>query len=193
MENFHIDATDLAWLEGIEDTDQCLHGHGIAVIGERRLEYGCTVSATALYLLKSLTEDHMIYEDNQLLPCCGFFLIPDQAEENVYISGDNLDGLKHLLKSYARNISTLASKANIRRDLLAVQDVSMPTVDSYLAALRKLFVVCDIPAWCPAIRSSASMRSTPKRGMCDPSVAVAALGATPEYFLTASIMVRRSQ
>lgn len=88
-----------------------------------------------------------------------------------------------LLKSYARNISTLASKANIRRDLLAVQDVSMPTVDSYLAALRKLFVVCDIPAWCPAIRSSASMRSTPKRGMCDPSVAVAALGATPEYFL----------
>ena len=88
-----------------------------------------------------------------------------------------------LLKSYARNISTLASKANIRRDLLAVQEVSMPTVDSYLAALRKLFVVCDIPAWCPAIRSSASMRSTPKRGMCDPSVAVAALGATPEYFL----------
>ena len=88
-----------------------------------------------------------------------------------------------LLKSYARNISTLASKTNIRRDLLAVQDVSMPTVDSYLAALRKLFVVCDIPAWCPAIRSSASMRSTPKRGMCDPSVAVAALGATPEYFL----------
>ena len=88
-----------------------------------------------------------------------------------------------LLKSYARNISTLASKANIRRDLLAVQDVSMPTVDSYLAALRKLFVICDIPAWCPAIRSSASMRSTPKRGMCDPSVAVAALGATPEYFL----------
>ena len=88
-----------------------------------------------------------------------------------------------LLKSYARNISTLASKANIRRDLLAVQDVSMPTVDSYPAALRKLFVVCDIPAWCPAIRSSASMRSTPKRGMCDPSVAVAALGATPEYFL----------
>jgi predicted AAA+ superfamily ATPase len=88
-----------------------------------------------------------------------------------------------LLKSYARNISTLASKANIRRDLLAVQDISMPTVDSYLAALRKLFVICDIPAWCPAIRSSASMRSTPKRGMCDPSVAVAALGATPEYFL----------
>ena len=59
----------------------------------------------------------------------------------------------------------------------------MPTIDSYLAALRKLFVISDIPAWCPAIRSSTSMRSSPKRGMCDPSVAVASLGVTPEYFL----------
>ncbi len=88
-----------------------------------------------------------------------------------------------LLKSYARNISTLASKTSIRKDLLAVQDVSMPTVDSYLEALRKLFVISDIQAWCPAIRSSTSIRSMPKRGMCDPSVAVAALGASPEYFL----------
>ena len=88
-----------------------------------------------------------------------------------------------LLKSYARNISTLANKTSMRKDILAVQDISMPTVDSYLAALRKLFVISDIPAWCPAIRSAASMRSTPKRGMCDPSVAVAALGADPEYFL----------
>ena len=87
MANFHIDAANLHWLEGIEASDQCLHGYGIAVIGERQLEYDCTVSSTALYLLKSLTEDHMIYEDNQLLPCCGFFLIPDQAEENVCISG----------------------------------------------------------------------------------------------------------
>ena len=87
MANFHINAANLHWLEGIEASDQCLHGHGIAVIGERRLEYDCTVSATALQLLKSLTEDHMIYEDNQLLPCCGFFLIPDQAEKNVCISG----------------------------------------------------------------------------------------------------------
>lgn len=87
MKPFHIDATDLHWLEGIEDTDLCLHGHGTAVIGERTLEYDCTVSSTALYLLKSLTENHMIYEDNQMLPCCGHFLIPDEKGENVYISG----------------------------------------------------------------------------------------------------------
>lgn len=88
-----------------------------------------------------------------------------------------------LLKSYARNISTLASKVSIRKDILAVRNVSMPTVESYLAALRKLFVVSDIPAWCPSIRSASDMRSTPKRGMCDPSIAVAALGASPEYFI----------
>ena len=88
-----------------------------------------------------------------------------------------------LLRSYARNISTQATKASIRKDVLAVRDVSMPTVESYLAALRKLFVVSDIPAWCPAVRSASDMRSTPKRGMCDPSVAVAALGVKPAYFL----------
>ena len=88
-----------------------------------------------------------------------------------------------LLKSSARNISAPASKVSIRKDVLAVQDISMPTIESYLAALRKLFVISDIPAWCPSIRSASDMRSTPKRGMCDPSAAVAALGASPEYFL----------
>ncbi len=88
-----------------------------------------------------------------------------------------------LLKSYARNISTLTTKASIRKDILAVRDVSMPTVDSYLEALRKLYVVSDIGAWCPAIRSATDIRSGFKRGLCDPSVAVAALGVKPEYFL----------
>ena len=88
-----------------------------------------------------------------------------------------------LLKSYARNISTLASKTSIRKDVLSVRNVSMPTVESYLAALRKLFVVSDIPAWCPSLRSASDMRAAPKRGVCDPSVAAAALGANPEYFI----------
>ena len=89
MKQFTIDATDLAWLEGCEETDLCLHGHGTAVIGERTLTYDCTVSATALQLLKSLTEDHIPAGDNQMLPCCGHFLIPDEKGENVYISGCN--------------------------------------------------------------------------------------------------------
>lgn len=88
-----------------------------------------------------------------------------------------------LLKSYARNISSLATTATIRKDVLAVQDVSIPTVDSYLNALRGLFVISDIGAWCPAVRSATEMRSRPKREMCDPSIAAAALGVKPEYFL----------
>ncbi len=88
-----------------------------------------------------------------------------------------------LLKSYARNISSLATTATIRKDLLAVQEVSAPTVDSYLDALRRLFVISEVGAWCPVVRSATEMRSRPKRGMCDPSIAAAALGVKPEYFL----------
>ena len=89
-----------------------------------------------------------------------------------------------LLKSYARNISTLATKASIRKDVFSVREVSMPTVDSYLSALRKLFVINDVGAWCPAIRSATDIRASHKRGFADPSIAVAAMGVGPEYFRT---------
>lgn len=89
MAKFLIDATELYWIDGAADNpeDLCLHGHAIAYIGDEMLEYDCTVSATALYLLKTLTEDHIIHEDNQMLPCCGHFYIPDAKLENVIISG----------------------------------------------------------------------------------------------------------
>lgn len=89
MGNFHIDATNLNWLENCADTDLCLHGDAVAVIGERTVAYeDCTVSAAALYLLKSLTEDHIIHKDLQMLPCCGFCIHPCE-EENVFIVGCN--------------------------------------------------------------------------------------------------------
>lgn len=86
---FSINATDLKWINGSKDDpkDLCLHGHAIAVIGNRKLEYDATISATALYLLKSLTEDHIIYKDNQMLPCCGFSYIPNEKLDNVTILG----------------------------------------------------------------------------------------------------------
>ena len=101
----------------------------------------------------------------------------DNVERNPLLA-------RALLKSYARNISTLATKTSIRKNVLSIREVSMPTVESYLGALRKLFVVSDIDAWCPAIRSASDIRATPKRGFCDPSIAVAALGVKPDYFLT---------
>ena len=89
MSAFSITATDLKWIDDSVDSpeDLCLHGHAVAVIGERKLEYDATVSATALYLLKSLTEDHIIGADNQMLPCCGHFMIPDKELRNVTIMG----------------------------------------------------------------------------------------------------------
>lgn len=88
-----------------------------------------------------------------------------------------------ILRSYARNISTLATKTSIRKDVLSVRDVSMVTLDSYIRALEKLFVLRDIEAWNPSIRSATDIRAGKKRGFVDPSVAVAALGVGPEYFL----------
>ena len=65
---FSIDATDLHWMDGVPaKEDRCLHGHATARIGTETFKYDATVSATALYLLKSLKKDHKIYESNQML------------------------------------------------------------------------------------------------------------------------------
>lgn len=90
-----------------------------------------------------------------------------------------------ILKSYARNISTLAKASNILKDVIsASENISQDTLNSYISALEKLYVIQDIDAWCPSIRSATAIRSGKKRGFCDPSIATAALGLAPEYYLT---------
>ena len=90
-----------------------------------------------------------------------------------------------ILRSYARNLSTLAKKTNIFRDVSANADsMNAATMDSYLNALEKLFVIEDVDAWCPAIRSATTIRSGKKREFTDPSIAVAALGLTPRTLET---------
>lgn len=87
-----------------------------------------------------------------------------------------------VMKSYARNISTLAKKSVIFKDVSANADsISRSTFDGYLNALERLFVIEDIDAWCPATRSATTIRSGQKRGFADPSIAVAALGLGPDY------------
>ena len=56
----------------------------------------------------------------------------------------------------------------------------MDTFNDYERALEQLFVIQNIDAWNPAIRSKTAIRSSPKRGFCDPSIAVALLGISPE-------------
>ncbi len=90
-----------------------------------------------------------------------------------------------ILQSYARNVSTLAKKINLYRDVAANADsMTLPTMDAYLNALERLFVIEDVEAWCPAIRSATTLRSGRKREFTDPSIPAAALGLTPEYLQT---------
>lgn len=91
-----------------------------------------------------------------------------------------------IMRSYARNISTVAKKTSMLSDVTSSGEVSCSsdTFDDYVKALEKLFVIQDIGAWCPAIRSKSNIRSTPKRSFCDPSVAVAALGLSPDILMT---------
>ena len=93
---------------------------------------------------------------------------------------------RQIMKSYARNISTLAKKSNILADVTTSEDISlsMNTFDDYIAALEKLFVIQDIDAWCPAIRSKTAIRSSPKRCFVDPSIAVAAMNVNAEALET---------
>lgn len=87
-----------------------------------------------------------------------------------------------LLKSYARLQGTQSTIVNIRKDM-TIGDGSGPdddTVSSYLNALRKIFVVEDAEAWCPALRSRAAIRMSPTRYFSDSSIAAAALGLGPE-------------
>ena len=86
---FRIDAVDLRWLESVEDErmDLCLHGRAFGQIGDETFEYNCTVSSTALYLLKSLSENHPNSRSNQMLPCCGFSIFPCKDTGSVDICG----------------------------------------------------------------------------------------------------------
>lgn len=94
----------------------------------------------------------------------------------------NPQTMRAILRSYARNISTLAKKTSIIEDVNSTNSITEATLDDYISVLEKLFVVEDIYGWCPNIRSKAAMRSGRKREFVDPSIAVAALGASPEIY-----------
>ena len=103
-----------------------------------------------------------------------------------------IDGIKRnekvastILQSYARNISTLAKKSVVYRDVNEhLEGISTTSFDIYIDALERLFVIQDIEAWSPAIRSASAIRRGLKREFVDPSIAVAALGLSPEALYT---------
>ena len=97
----------------------------------------------------------------------------------------NPNRVRLLMRSLARNISTLASNQTILSDIEATDTtISDKTITSYLNALQRIFVVEDLPAWSPSLRSKTAIRTSSKRHFVDPSIATAAMRTTPEGILT---------
>ena len=86
-------------------------------------------------------------------------------------------GVRRLLTSFGRNIGTKASYSTLAKDASGDREtpIHTRTVKGYLQALERLFVVEDLPAWQPHLRSKAQLRTTPTRHFVCPSLAVAAL------------------
>lgn len=89
-----------------------------------------------------------------------------------------------ILRSYARNISTMTTATTIMQDVKA-NDISITdkTLSNYLTALRRLFVIEDVKAWQPSLRSKTGIRTSDKRHFVDTSIATAVLGLTPQSLL----------
>lgn len=174
------------------------------------LESNGKISLTELfnnpnYDIDGITSELTI-EDLIFAACRGGWpssLSKKSKEAQLYVAGDYLDGIceteistidgvnrnpaktRLLLRSYARNVSTVAKKSVIIADMNSKSEsISVSAFDSYVNALERLFVIEDVPAWCPSIRSASAIRSGHKREFVDPSIAVAALGVEPEYFQT---------
>lgn len=94
------------------------------------------------------------------------------------------DRVRNILKSLARNISTMTSDRTIMSDVRANDtSISDKTLEIYLRALRRLFLIEDIKAWQPSLRSKTGIRTSDKRQFVDPSIAVAAIGTSPQGIL----------
>ena len=112
----------------------------------------------------------------------------DYIDAVIKIDMSRVDGIKRdpqkvrtLLRSYARNQGSQISQASISADTSShdVTSVSEETVSEYLQALRKLYVVEDMKAWNPNLRSKTAIRTSDTRYFVDPSLAAASLRIGP--------------
>lgn len=115
----------------------------------------------------------------------------DLFRQTCHTDISNVDSIKRnplwaelLLRSYARNICTTAGDKTVYADVNASAEMSKVTFKDYVTALEKLFIIEDVDAWCPSIRSKTAIRASKKKNLVDPSIGVAALGISPDYFNT---------
>ena len=97
----------------------------------------------------------------------------------------NTQRVNLLMRAYSRYSASDAKITSIRADMMAndVDSLSTETIYNYINALKSIFVVEDLPAWSPNLRSRTAIRSSDTRHFVDPSIAVAALGIGPSDLL----------
>lgn len=113
----------------------------------------------------------------------GLFVFEDC--ENERFRNKKPEVLKMIVKSYARHISTEAAISTIIADVRQSNERTMDskTFDNYVEALKDLYLIEDMQAWNPNIRSKTSIRSTPTRHFVDTSIACRALNIMPDDLL----------
>lgn len=116
----------------------------------------------------------------------GLFTFEDSDNEKFRNKKPEI--FKMILKSYARNISTEASLKTMIEDVKQSNERTMDpkTFDDYLEALKDLYIIEDMNAWCPNIRSKTSIVATPTRHFVDTSIACQALGLYPQDLINDS-------
>ena len=142
---------------GMRTGDNCRGGWPISVISDK---------AVSLDVTRNYYNSLFVFED------C----------DNENFRNKRADILKMILRSYARSISTEASKQSIIDDVKQSNERTLDskTFDDYIEALQDLYIISDIEAWNPNIRSKTSIRTTPTRHFVDTSIACRALNTFPE-------------
>ncbi len=91
--------------------------------------------------------------------------------------------LRRLLGSLGRNVATTAAYSTLAEDINGETGINRETASEYLRSLERLYVVEDVPHWSTHLRSKAMLRNSPKRHFVDPSLAAAALAASPDRLI----------
>lgn len=152
----------------------------------RSSDPGLTVEDVVHLIARGGWPDHLGHSTHEALDA-----VRDYLEEIRRVDIRQVDGVRRdpirvrrLLKSLARHSATYVSNRTLASDSGGPDGPMSPhTVGEYLGALERLMIVEDQPAWAPHLRSRSRVRSAPKRHLVDPSLAVAALRATPGRLL----------
>ncbi len=167
------------------------------------LESTGTVSLSDLFELKDMKGINNLTLEDLAFVCCrggwprSIFMEKEIALEQAFdyydaiVNSDisRVDGInrepvrvKNLMRSYSRNIASQASIETLRNDMIHNDSYSLDTdtVFSYVNALKKIFVIEEVPAWNPNLRSKTAIRTSDTRYFIDPSIATASLGIGPE-------------